>query len=52
MKQADSFGRDYTVDVSQAEEEKAEEPAKLPAAKAPRKQKDILEPVTGDDLPF
>jgi hypothetical protein len=52
MKQADSFGRDYTVYVSQAEEEKTEKPAKSPATKAPRKQKEILEPVTGDDLPF
>jgi hypothetical protein len=52
MKQADSFGRDYTVYVSQAEEEKTEKPAKSPAAKAPRKQKEILEPVTSDDLPF
>ena len=52
MKQADSFGRDYTVYVSQAEEEKTEKPTKSPAPKAPRKQKEILEPVTGDDLPF
>ena len=52
MKQADSFGRDYTVYVSQAEEEKTEKPAKSPATKAPRKHKEILEPVTGDDLPF
>ena len=52
MKQADNFGRDYTVYVSQAEEEKTEKPAKSPAAKATKKQKEILEPVTSDDLPF
>ena len=52
MKQADEFGRDHTVYVSQAEEEKTEKPAKSPAVKAPKKQKEILEPVTGDDLPF
>ena len=52
MKQADSFGRDYTVYVSQAEEEKKEKTAKSAAAKAPKKQKEISEPVTSEDLPF
>ena len=52
MKKADEFGRDYTVYVSQAEEQKTEKPAKAPAAKAPKKQKEKMEPVSGDDLPF
>jgi phage protein D len=52
MKKADEFGRDYTVYVSQAEDKKTEKPAKAPASKTQKKQKEKMEPVTSDDLPF
>src|SRR5665647_2905966 len=54
MKQPDSFGRDYTVYVSQAEEveEKQKKEDKQPSRKSPKKSAKAKEQVPSDDLPF
>jgi len=52
MKQADNYGRDFTVYVNSQEEEKPATPAKASPKKPKRAEKPELEPITGDDLPF
>ena len=52
MKQADSFGRDYTVYVSQVEETEDKPKDKEPSRKSPKKSAKAKEPATSDDLPF
>ena len=52
MKNPDSFGRDYTVYVSQAEEAPQQVKASKKTAKKSTKTSTKTEPVTTDDLPF
>jgi len=54
MKQADNFGRDYTLYVSKKEETEEAERESKKASKKAKKSKRELEPAgkEGDDLPF
>ena len=53
MKQADSFGRDYTVYVSQSQEaEPQQKEDKAPARKSQKRSSKSTAPVESDDLPF
>jgi phage protein D len=56
MKQTDAFGRDYTVYVSQEEEEAPEvqtkKADKSPSRKPAKKHEKIIAEPPGDDLPF
>jgi hypothetical protein len=52
MKNADSFGRDYTVYVSHAEEAPQQVKESKKTAKKSTKTSPKAEPVTTDDLPF